>query len=57
MALARERVDALSVTENLLHVEHKVAILDFAAKNRLPAIFGERLFVDAGGLMLSWSST
>jgi putative ABC transport system substrate-binding protein len=50
-ALTRERIDALSVTENPLHVEHKISIVGFATRNRLPAIFGERVFVDAGGLM------
>ena len=49
--LTRERVDALSVTESPLHVEHKISIVGFATRNRLPAIFGERVFVGAGGLM------
>jgi ABC-type uncharacterized transport system substrate-binding protein len=49
--LSRERVDALTATENPLNVEHRGAIVSFAARNRLPVMFGERLFVDAGGLM------
>jgi putative ABC transport system substrate-binding protein len=49
--LIRERVDALTATENPLNVEHKDLIVSFATRNRLPTVFGERLFVDAGGLM------
>jgi putative tryptophan/tyrosine transport system substrate-binding protein len=49
--LIRERVDALTATENPLNVEHKDLIVSFANKNRLPTVFGERVFVDAGGLM------
>ena len=47
----RERVDALSVTENPLNMEQRDLIVSFAAKNRLPAMFGERASVRAGGLM------
>jgi ABC-type uncharacterized transport system substrate-binding protein len=49
--LIRERVDALTATENPLNVEHKDLIVSFAAKNRLPTVFGEQVFVEAGGLM------
>jgi putative ABC transport system substrate-binding protein len=49
--LIRERVDALTATENSLNVEHKDLIVSFATKNRLPTVFGERVFVEAGGLM------
>ena len=49
--LIRERVDALTATENALNVEHKDLIVSFANKNRLVTVFGERAFVDAGGLM------
>jgi putative tryptophan/tyrosine transport system substrate-binding protein len=47
----RERVDALAIAENALNVEHRDLIISFAAKNRLPTVFGERASVDAGGLM------
>jgi putative ABC transport system substrate-binding protein len=47
----RESVDALVITENALNVEHRDLIIGFAAKNRLPTVFGERASVDAGGLM------
>jgi putative ABC transport system substrate-binding protein len=46
-----ERVDALVIAENALNVEHRELIIDFAAKNRLPTVFGERASVDTGGLM------
>jgi hypothetical protein len=49
--LIRERVDALTATENPLNGEHRSSIVSFAAGNRLPTVFGERAFVDAGGLM------
>jgi putative tryptophan/tyrosine transport system substrate-binding protein len=49
--LIRERVDTLTTTENRLNVEHRGSIVSFAAGNRLPTMFGERAFVDAGGLM------
>lgn len=48
---SRERADALAITENALNVEHRHLIVSFAAKNRLPTVFGERASVDAGGLM------
>jgi putative ABC transport system substrate-binding protein len=51
VVLIRARVDALTATENPLNVEHKDLIVNFANKNRLATVFGERLFVDAGGLM------
>jgi putative ABC transport system substrate-binding protein len=44
-------VDALVIAENALNVEHRELIIDFAAKNRLPTVFGERASVDTGGLM------
>jgi ABC-type uncharacterized transport system substrate-binding protein len=49
--LRRERVDALTAVESPLTVEHRGLIVSFAARNRLPTMFGERVFVDAGGLM------
>jgi putative ABC transport system substrate-binding protein len=49
--LIRERIEALTATENPLNVEHKDLIVSFATKNRLVTVFGERVFVEAGGLM------
>src|SRR5262245_27860719 len=47
----RERADALTISENTLNVEHRDLIVAFAAKHRLPTIFGERGSVEGGGLM------
>ena len=49
--LIRERVDALTATDSPLSTEHRGSIVSFAAGNRLPTVFGDRVFVDAGGLM------
>ena len=48
---SRERADALAIFENSLNTEYRKLIVDFAAKHRLPTVFGERASVDAGGLM------
>jgi putative ABC transport system substrate-binding protein len=45
------QVDALITVEDSLTLTHRTRIVDFAAKSRLPAIYGLREFVDAGGLM------
>jgi len=50
-ALTRDRADALMVAENAGNVEQRKLIVGFAAKNRLPTVFGERGSVEAGGLM------
>jgi putative ABC transport system substrate-binding protein len=50
-AMTRERADALIVFPSpMLYGEHK-RIVDLATKHRLPAIYGFREAVDAGGLM------
>jgi len=46
-----DRVDALITVEGILTVTDLTRIVDFAAMSRLPAIYGLREFVDAGGLM------
>jgi putative ABC transport system substrate-binding protein len=50
-ALKRERVDALSVQSYMAVLRSRAAIIEFAAKNRLPAIFPFRTYVDEGGLV------
>jgi putative ABC transport system substrate-binding protein len=45
-------VGALITVEDPLTVRRRAWILDFAARSRLPAIYGFREFVDAGGLMM-----
>lgn len=50
-AMTRERVEALAPVADPTLAQHRRSIVDFAMKNRLPAVFAERQFVDAGGLM------
>ena len=45
------RAGALTAVEDPLTVTKRTQIVDFAAKSRLPAIYGVKEFVDAGGLM------
>ena len=47
----REVVHGLTITLNPFINTHRPRILDFVAKNRLPAIFGVPEIVEAGGLM------
>jgi putative ABC transport system substrate-binding protein len=50
-AIKGERAHALLVVRNPFTVTHQRRIVDFAAKSRLPAMYGDKEFVDAGGLM------
>jgi putative ABC transport system substrate-binding protein len=50
-AITRERANALIVLRNPLTSTRRSQIVDFAAKKRLPAIYGDREFVEVGGLM------
>jgi putative ABC transport system substrate-binding protein len=50
-ALARDRPDAVFVAENTPNFAHRKVIVEFTAKNRLPAIFWAKEFVEAGGLI------
>jgi putative tryptophan/tyrosine transport system substrate-binding protein len=45
------QVDALMTVDDYLTVTDRVRIVEFAAMSRLPAIYGLREFVDAGGLI------
>jgi putative ABC transport system substrate-binding protein len=45
------QVEALVVVEDLLMITDRARIVDFTAMSRLPAIYGLREFVDAGGFM------
>jgi putative tryptophan/tyrosine transport system substrate-binding protein len=49
--LERERVDALLVSDATLNFHHHRRIVDFASKERLPAVYAFREAVEAGGLM------
>ncbi len=50
-AMARERAGALLVFPDGMFLLQRKRITDFAAKSRLPAMYGRRELVDAGGLM------
>jgi putative ABC transport system substrate-binding protein len=50
-AVLRERAHAITAAAHPVIGTHRKRIVDFAAKNRLPAIHAESEFVDAGGLM------
>jgi len=51
LAMTRERAHAMFGTPGVLTFEHKQILVDLAAKRRIPAMWGHRQFVDAGGLM------
>jgi putative ABC transport system substrate-binding protein len=54
--IARQHADALLVTPSPLNFRFLKPIVEFAITNRLPAMFGDRAFVEAGGLMSYWTS-
>jgi ABC-type uncharacterized transport system substrate-binding protein len=45
------RAGALTVLDSLMFFNERRRLVDLAAKNRLPAVYTSRDFVDAGGLM------
>jgi putative ABC transport system substrate-binding protein len=49
--MKRERVAGVVVSADGMYLLHPARIAALAAKHRLPAIYGVREFVDAGGLM------
>ncbi len=50
-AMTRERASALLVQVDVIFALHARRIADLAAKRRLPAMYGSREHVEAGGLM------
>ena len=50
-ALAAEGVDSLLVAAGALTDSHPRMLAELAARSRIPAVYGARGFVDAGGLM------
>jgi ABC-type uncharacterized transport system substrate-binding protein len=50
-ALTRDRPDALLIFVDPFTVSHRQRIVEFAATRHLPAIYEDRVFLDAGGLM------
>lgn len=49
--VASTRAHALIAVGNPVNFKHRHLIVDFALKTRIPSIYEERLFVEAGGLM------
>jgi putative ABC transport system substrate-binding protein len=50
-AMTKARADALTVLSSNMFVSERRHLVDLAAKNRLPAMYNVREYVDAGGLM------
>ena len=50
-AMAKERVEALLVLSDAIFNSHGTRLADLAARSRLPAAYGVRESVEAGGLM------
>jgi ABC-type uncharacterized transport system substrate-binding protein len=50
-ALSKERPDGLYVLLGVLMNANQKRVVGFALKSRLPSVYGNRQFVDAGGLM------
>ncbi len=50
-AMAKERVGALLVLSDVIFNSHQTRLADLAARSRLPAAYGVRESVEAGGLM------
>ena len=51
VAMMRQGAQALFGAAGALTTQHRKTIVDLAAKRRIPAIWGEREFVESGGLM------
>ena len=55
-AMARERAAALLVLTDVMFINQRRRIVELAARGRLPAVYPEREFVGAGGLMFYGAS-
>ena len=51
VAMTRERAHAMFGSPGVLTFDHRKILVDLAAKHRIPAMWGHRYFVDAGGLV------
>jgi len=49
--MTRARAGGLTVLASAMFTSERRRLVDLAAKNRLPAVYAQREFVDAGGLM------
>jgi putative ABC transport system substrate-binding protein len=50
-AMTKEQADGVMVPLDFVLLNLRTTIIDLAAKNRLPAVYGQRDYVDSGGLM------
>jgi len=50
-SMSRQRPDAILATDTPLNIGNRARIVEFAARERLPAVYGLRQFPEAGGLM------
>jgi putative ABC transport system substrate-binding protein len=50
-AMGQGRAEALVVLNDQLFLTHRTRLVELAGAYRLPTIYGQRLYVDAGGLM------
>src|SRR5262249_13221329 len=50
-AMAKDRVAALFVVTDTVFLLHRTRLVELAAKNRLPSMYGLSEYVAAGGLM------
>jgi ABC-type uncharacterized transport system substrate-binding protein len=55
--MTKARAGALTVLPGTMFIIEQRRLVDLAAKNRLPAVYGLRDFVDAGGLMSYGANT
>ena len=55
-AMTTERVGAVMVQTDTLFITHRARLVELVARSRLPAVYGERQFVDVGGLMFYGAS-
>ena len=50
-AITRDRIDAVNVGEAWFFWGHRRRIIEVGAKQHLPAMYGNRIFTESGGLM------
>ena len=53
-AISGDRMDGLANFQGAVSLANRQLVVDFAAKNRLPAVYQSAFFVEAGGLM-AWA--
>jgi putative ABC transport system substrate-binding protein len=55
-AMARERAEATMILTDVMFITERRAVVELAARRRLPAVYFDRQFVDVGGLMFYGAS-